>query len=242
MDFGCKHYKRNCKIISPCCNKVYYCRLCHDEDIINLPTKDYHTINRFLISTIICANCNTQQNVSNECANCHIKFGNYFCNICKLYDNTDKDQFHCDKCGICRIGKSNSYHCDGCKICMSVSSKDNHKCLQQNDLNCPICCEDLFTSTTNTIRLQCNHPIHEYCLMEYLKTNYRCPFCYKSIVDLTEYNKLMDQEINNYIVPDEYKNIIVNVLCNECEMKFSTSFHIVGYKCTSCGSYNTRPL
>jgi hypothetical protein len=27
----CKHYTRNCSIISPCCGMVFGCRLCHDE-------------------------------------------------------------------------------------------------------------------------------------------------------------------------------------------------------------------
>lgn len=29
--FGCKHYKRNCKLLAPCCNKLYTCIRCHDE-------------------------------------------------------------------------------------------------------------------------------------------------------------------------------------------------------------------
>lgn len=28
---GCKHYKRNCKLVTPCCNKLYTCIRCHDE-------------------------------------------------------------------------------------------------------------------------------------------------------------------------------------------------------------------
>jgi len=29
--FGCKHYKQNCKLVAPCCNKLFTCRRCHDE-------------------------------------------------------------------------------------------------------------------------------------------------------------------------------------------------------------------
>lgn len=29
--FGCKHYKRNCKLLAPCCNKLYTCIRCHDD-------------------------------------------------------------------------------------------------------------------------------------------------------------------------------------------------------------------
>jgi uncharacterized CHY-type Zn-finger protein len=28
---SCTHYNRNCSFISPCCNKIYGCRHCHDE-------------------------------------------------------------------------------------------------------------------------------------------------------------------------------------------------------------------
>ena len=30
----------------------------------------------------------------------------YFCYECKLYDDEDKQQFHCDGCGICRVSLS----------------------------------------------------------------------------------------------------------------------------------------
>lgn len=29
--FGCKHYKRNCKLLAACCNKLFTCIKCHDE-------------------------------------------------------------------------------------------------------------------------------------------------------------------------------------------------------------------
>ncbi|KAH9719892.1 zinc finger protein BRUTUS-like [Citrus sinensis] len=29
--FGCKHYKRNCKLVATCCNSLYTCIRCHDE-------------------------------------------------------------------------------------------------------------------------------------------------------------------------------------------------------------------
>ena len=30
----------------------------------------------------------------------------HFCSVCKLFDDTDKGQFHCEGCGICRLGLS----------------------------------------------------------------------------------------------------------------------------------------
>ena len=63
----CTHYDRNCLIISKCCNKVYQCRFCHDEN-------EDHSINRFATQKIICKNCQTDQGISNKCINCNIEF------------------------------------------------------------------------------------------------------------------------------------------------------------------------
>ena len=40
--------------------------------------------------------------VASHCKDCGIKFGRYFCTICRLYDDQEKGQFHCNGCGICR--------------------------------------------------------------------------------------------------------------------------------------------
>ena len=57
-----------------------------------------------------------------------ILFFQYFCGICKLFDNTDKQQFHCDGCRLCRVGgKENYYHCETCQMCLAISVKDSHK-------------------------------------------------------------------------------------------------------------------
>lgn len=28
---GCEHYKRNCKLVAACCNRLFTCRFCHDK-------------------------------------------------------------------------------------------------------------------------------------------------------------------------------------------------------------------
>lgn len=33
VPLGCKHYKRKCKLIAPCCKQAFTCRLCHDEEV-----------------------------------------------------------------------------------------------------------------------------------------------------------------------------------------------------------------
>ena len=54
---GCIHYKRRCLFVSPCCSKIYPCRVCHDEN-------NDHTLDRHKVEEIICSVCNTRQKVS----------------------------------------------------------------------------------------------------------------------------------------------------------------------------------
>ncbi|OBS65730.1 hypothetical protein A6R68_05730 [Neotoma lepida] len=47
---GCKHYDGGCLLKAPCCDKLYTCRLCHDniED---------HQLDRFKVKEVQCVNC-----------------------------------------------------------------------------------------------------------------------------------------------------------------------------------------
>lgn len=45
-----------------------------------------------------------------------------------MFDDADKGQFHCDECGICRVGgRDNYFHCNTCGLCLPQCRKDNHK-------------------------------------------------------------------------------------------------------------------
>lgn len=57
---SCVHYERNCNIVAPCCNRVFGCRVCHDE----LSPNDHPPMNRFLIREVVCKKCNTRQPTS----------------------------------------------------------------------------------------------------------------------------------------------------------------------------------
>jgi iron-sulfur cluster repair protein YtfE (RIC family) len=39
---GCKHYRRKCKLIAPCCGRAYVCRLCHDDAV-----QEAHILDRY---------------------------------------------------------------------------------------------------------------------------------------------------------------------------------------------------
>ena len=149
----------------------------------------------------------------------------------------NKGQFHCIECGLCRVGKEGVVfkHCSLCGCCRA----EDHECKPEylNNL-CPICSESLFNSQSPAVPLRCNHMLHEQCLVQYLETNYKCPLCSKAICDMTRINEMIEQEVQNTIMPEELRRE-VTVLCNECLNRSQAQFHIVGIKCGSCGSYNT---
>lgn len=53
----CAHYVRNCRIVAPCCGRVFACRVCHDE----LSPSSHPLMDRFMISEVVCNKCNTRQ-------------------------------------------------------------------------------------------------------------------------------------------------------------------------------------
>lgn len=168
----CVHYIRRCALVSPCCGKIYRCRLCHNE-----AEKD-HEIDRKMVKKVKCCQCGLLQDLSPRCVSCHIRFGLYYCEICRLFDDSDKGQFHCDQCGICRVGGRQNYqHCLQCDICFKTGSL--HKCIEKcSRSDCPICLEDLHSSRNECQKLHCGHMMHVICFKQlqenHLKT---CPLC-----------------------------------------------------------------
>ena len=163
--YGCKHYKRRCALVAPCCNdEVFTCRLCHDEvkDTLEMGKKA-HKLDRKQVKELVCLVCKKRQNVSNECVSCGARFGMYYCEICRLFDDVDKGQYHCEGCGICRVGgRENFWHCDTCQACFHKDVREGHVCVERSlHSNCPVCFEDLFTSTKQVQILPCGHPIHK---------------------------------------------------------------------------------
>ncbi|KAK3089294.1 hypothetical protein FSP39_002467 [Pinctada imbricata] len=210
---------------SPCCNKTYSCRVCHDEN-------ENHELVRKEVQNIVCLKCETKQEINKNCTNCDLLFGNYFCEICRLYDDTDKGQFHCGPCGLCRVGgRENFFHCQKCDLCLSTSLKDNHKCIEKaSHNNCAVCLYDLHTSRMSTAIPPCGHLIH---------SNYSCPTCGQCMVDMKRVWEHLDNEIAQVRMPDEYKDYKVQILCKDCHKESRVLFHVVGLKCQHCGSYNT---
>lgn len=239
IGYGCEHYRRRCKIRAPCCNEVFHCRHCHNEH-----TKDRHELCRQDVRTVICLVCDTEQPVAQVCLNCGVNMGEYFCEVCKFYDDdTEKGQYHCDDCGICRVGgKENFFHCKKCGSCYSIHLRNKHSCVENSmKHHCPICYEYLFDSLRETRVLKCGHTIHSECLHDMIShEQYTCPICFKSVVDLSRLWRKFDEEIEATMMPEDYRDRKVWILCNDCNDTTEAFFHIVGHKCLHCHSYNTR--
>ncbi|KAF3985930.1 hypothetical protein FT663_02365 [Candidozyma haemuli var. vulneris] len=239
---GCSHYQRNCKLECPTCLKWYPCRFCHDQEVTD------HKLQRNAVKHILCMKCNAPQVPDTAyCVNCDEELANYFCSKCVLYDNDpNKDIYHCDKCGICRLGLGigkDYFHCDECNICLSIDLKEHHKCVTNTThCNCPICNEYLFTSVSKVVFMKCGHSIHESCYDEMVKHSYKCPVCKKTVVNVETQFRILDQEIRQSPLPHPYNMWRCIISCNDCKGKSSCQYHVLGLKCKYCQSYNTNQL
>nr|KJB23197.1 hypothetical protein B456_004G086200 [Gossypium raimondii] len=174
QEHGCDHYKRRCKILAPCCNKIFPCRHCHNETSNSLSNpKDHHDLVRQDIKQVICSICNTQQEIT-------------------------KGQFHCNDCGICRVGgRDKFFHCEKCGSCYRVDLRDNHFCVENSMKSyCPICFEYLFDSVKSTRIMKCGHTMHMECFSQMTMQNqYRCPICCKAVLDMSAFWEDLDMDV-----------------------------------------------
>ncbi|WZY80948.1 hypothetical protein YC2023_027332 [Brassica napus] len=99
----------------------------------------------------------------------------------------------------------------------------------------------LFDSTRDITVLRCGHTMHLQCTKDMgLHNRYTCPVCSKSICDMSNMWKKLDEEVAAYPMPKVYEDKMVWILCNDCGSNTNVRFHLIAHKCTSCGSYNTR--
>jgi hypothetical protein len=106
---GCRHYRRRARLVAPCCGEVFWCRHCHNEarDAGEPDWEKKHELDRSTVAELVCALCETRQPVGVVCANaaCGAAFGAFACAACPFFDDDlSKETFHCEACGICRVG------------------------------------------------------------------------------------------------------------------------------------------
>lgn len=115
-NLGCKHYKRNVKIQCFDCKLWFTCRHCHDEAYAEQGNLE-HKLNRKKIENMLCMLCQTPQPASQSCRECGKRAAYYYCDLCKLWDDTStKRIYHCGDCGICRRGEGLGKDYVHCKV------------------------------------------------------------------------------------------------------------------------------
>ena len=174
---SCPHYQRHCKVKFECCEQLYGCHRCHNEDA-NRQCKDGKVKAHHATHTE-CTRCHVRQEIaadSQHCSNCNLKLAQYFCFKCKHFTGTDKKPYHCDKCGICRIHADRSFHCDVCNVCLDVRLMGKHVCRPDSGHEkCFICLEDVFSGCQF---LPCYHKVHRPCAKMMLANGIKaCPLC-----------------------------------------------------------------
>jgi len=105
---GCQHYRRNVKLQCATCERWHTCRFCHDE-------AEDHTLPRKETKNMLCMLCGCPQRASDTCIRCGGSAAQYYCGVCKLWnDDPNKPIYHCNDCGLCRVGQGlgkDFFHC-----------------------------------------------------------------------------------------------------------------------------------
>ncbi|KAF2210421.1 hypothetical protein CERZMDRAFT_15489, partial [Cercospora zeae-maydis SCOH1-5] len=242
-ELGCMHYKRNVKVQCFDCQRWFPCRHCHDQSK-DLPFP--HALNRHKTQNMLCMLCQTPQPAAHECANCGNYAAWYFCPKCKLWDNdTNKRIYHCDDCGICRVGEGlgkDFVHCKRCNVCISISTSAAHPCIERaTEGNCPLCLNRMFEAKVPVVSLPCGHYMHGDCYKDLMAVTYKCPVCSKSAVNMElqwrKTSAAYQTDGQAHAAPPRRPRTVW-IGCNDCGARTWSPFHWLGLKCQRCDSYN----
>lgn len=206
---GCMHYKRNVKVQCFDCHRWYTCRHCHDQSP-DLPFP--HQLNRKRTQNMLCMLCLSPQPAAEMCIECGELSAWYYCAKCKLWDNdSNKRIYHCDDCGICRVGEGlgrDFVHCRRCNVCISISTSASHPCIERaTEGDCPLCLVRLFESPTPVVSLPCGHYMHGECYRDLMAVTYKCPVCSKSAVNMELQWRKLDDEIRAQPMPEDDRDL-----------------------------------
>jgi RING finger/CHY zinc finger protein 1 len=181
----CPHYTHWMACIHPDTGNVVACRLCYEAETATV-------FDRFRVRFMKCLFCHVAQPVGTACANpdctAHGRVHRYYCNICHLWEHhPDHAIFHCDACGICRVGRPEHFrHCDKCQMCVATRRDahsgmptDAHQCWgKASDSPCSICFDDLARSHEPASFLTCGHVFHQSCTQAWIGNGgVDCPVC-----------------------------------------------------------------
>lgn len=180
----CKHYRHWCSSVHPKTKQLVACRHCYTAQNEETLLCDEHEFDRFNVSKMQCVFCHCYQTTGSSCINpdctMYDRHHRYYCDVCHLWeDDVSKAIFHCEKCGICRMGRRDDYaHCDTCNMC--VPKRGKHRCVggRAQDNPCPICYTDVAHSADPAVFLPCGHAVHLTCLNEWQRRGGALAFAY----------------------------------------------------------------
>ena len=136
------------------------------------------------VQKVSCNNCSFIQPPAQTCKKCKITFGQYFCDICLLYDNdTAKEYWHCHQCRECKTGgKHNYFHCDKCQACFHNDFARQH--LHLTEKLCSVCEEVMDIQFPSMfMKLRCGHQIHRHCFRTLVDDMRQCAECEEPTIE-----------------------------------------------------------
>lgn len=156
----CKHYKRNCTIISPCCGAAFGCRICHDECPVLPPAKygvskkeqpaagrKYHRSASLPMSFSGVAepeHHKIDRFAIHEviCRNCFTRQSSKTneCRNCFIRFG----EYHCNVCNLWMSVDDDPYHCDACGFCR-IGGRENFK----HCYDCGMCIDSVLYANHN---------------------------------------------------------------------------------------------
>ncbi|GME63240.1 chy zinc finger domain-containing protein [Neofusicoccum parvum] len=164
---------------------------------------------------------------------------------CQHYRRNVKIQcFDCNRWHTRGEGLGKDFiHCKKCNVCISIKFAEDHRCIERaTDADCPICKDYMFTSSTDVVSMKCGHYMHRDCYDSYMQTDYKCPMCKKSAVNMElQWRKLRDA-IDSQPMPAQFADTKLVIHCNDCSVKSTSNYHWLGNQCAHCESFNTNEL
>ncbi|KAF3696155.1 RING finger and CHY zinc finger domain-containing protein 1 [Channa argus] len=130
-----------------------------------------------------------------------------------------------------------------CRLCHDAEENHQMDRFKVREVQCSECQtvqQDIHTSRIEAHVLPCSHLLHNTCFDDMVKMGaYRCPLCMHSAFNMDDRWFNIDLEISQSPMPTEYQGISTKIVCNDCQAHCTVRFHVLGMKCSNCGSYNT---
>eukprot|EP01147_Barroeca_monosierra_P006582 gene6582-7526_t len=225
---GCVHYARHCLLLSPCCNRYYSCRRCHDEDEDeNENSICEHQLERRAVKRLRWGN--HVYDVANALETTFVQFAAF---SMMIRQNSSITVMIVVFVALAVVITSDIV----LVVVLAIPAKDSRITTALSMR------QHLHSSTRKLFVPPCNHILHDDCYRLLLSTTVKCPLCSQSYFDISTKYHSLEKRIQNTPMPPQYINTFVHIRCRDCAQKSYTRFHSLGHKCQFCQSYNTAQL